>query len=253
MYGYFIGWHRGRRTRSRVDAGEQLVEGKLDGGARNTEAVVGGGGGVPFPIVHAGRESGSSIEHSRWTKIVGENVGESERVAVAGGDHHVIAIVGAPTSRRVLVVGCVDDGHAMMLVIVSRWVSPAVELGGWLEVWLASGGTNGRRLLVDAKRKLHALDGPRLRVLRCLATALLLLGALSDDIRRVIPLKVWRLKFLDAPADNGGVGIVVAEKKNNCSPSLLLVELVAHYLGQLLKFAFRFGIVRVDDEILQMP
>lgn len=36
-------------------------------------------------------------------------------------------------------------------------------------------------------------------------------------------------------------------------PALFLVESVAHVLGELFELALRLGVVRVDDEILQMP
>lgn len=36
-------------------------------------------------------------------------------------------------------------------------------------------------------------------------------------------------------------------------PALFLVEFVAHVLGELFELTLRPGIVRVDDEILEMP
>ena len=36
-------------------------------------------------------------------------------------------------------------------------------------------------------------------------------------------------------------------------PALFLVEFVAHDLGELLELTLRLCIVRVDDEILEMP
>ena len=41
--------------------------------------------------------------------------------------------------------------------------------------------------------------------------------------------------------------------KRGCSPSLLLVELVAHAFGQLLEVALGFGVVAVDHEVLEVP
>lgn len=38
-----------------------------------------------------------------------------------------------------------------------------------------------------------------------------------------------------------------------CSPSLLLVQFVAHALGQFLELTFRLCVVGVDHEVLEMP
>ena len=36
-------------------------------------------------------------------------------------------------------------------------------------------------------------------------------------------------------------------------PALLLVQLVAHALGELLEVAFRLRIVRIDHDVLEVP
>ena len=46
---------------------------------------------------------------------------------------------------------------------------------------------------------------------------------------------------------------LATERKSSSLPALLLVELVAHVLGELAELALRFGIVSVDHKVLQMP
>jgi len=70
----------------------------------------------------------------------------------------------------------------------------------------------------------------------------------------VISLEIGSFELFDAPVGNiraKGSGNRRARAKH--IPAFLLVQLVAHALAELLELAFRFGIVGVDHEILEVP
>lgn len=126
------------------------------------------------------------------------------------------------------------------------------EIGLWDgDIWGGGGG------LVYRKGELHALNGPGLRILASLATALSFNGTLANEISGGVALKVGSLKFLDAPMEGnrGESGHRAANKTKGRwdGPALFLVEFVAHDLGELFELTLRLGIVRVDNEVLQMP
>ena len=76
-----------------------------------------------------------------------------------------------------------------------------VKLGGGLQIWLLDWTRHGSRSgLVDAKGKLHALDGSWSTVEASLAVALLLSSTLLDHISRVVPFESRSFEFDDTPA-----------------------------------------------------
>ena len=76
-----------------------------------------------------------------------------------------------------------------------------VKLGGGLQVWFLDWTRHGGGgWLVDAERKLHALDGARSTVKASLAVALLFSSTLSDHISGMVPFESRSLELNNAPA-----------------------------------------------------
>lgn len=100
---------------------------------------------------------------------------------------------------------------------------------------------------------MHAFNDPGLRILAGLAAALSFNSTLTNEIGGRIALEVGSLKLFDAPME-GESGHRAAKKTEEWDgPALFFVEFVAHVLGELFELTFRLGIIRVDDEVLQMP
>jgi hypothetical protein len=110
-----------------------------------------------------------------------------------------------------------------------------VELGRRFQIWFLDWvGGEGRHGLINAEGELHSSDGSGLSILAGLSVTLFFHSPLLDQVVRGTSLEVRSFELSDIPA-------------------LLLVELVAHALGEFLEFALGFSVVGVDYEALKMP